>query len=208
VAVPKDTLWPIAPHTTAKHQILRKYLDAWLPILGTYNDRVVYIDGFAVPGEYAGGEPGSPIIALEAARTHQAKLAPEFVFLFIEKEPDRVAHLNSRIGALQLSRQYQIHVEQGSFAEKLTSEMSRNCGATSGQGCSMPAVWPPGQLRACTLAGFASTTRTACSIATSAHQSGFNALLSYGLNGIVIYRNLNPATNLMVKGWQIVSSHP
>ena len=34
VAVPRDTVWPIEPHTAAKHQILRKYLDAWLPILG------------------------------------------------------------------------------------------------------------------------------------------------------------------------------
>ena len=67
VAVPKDTIWPIEPHTAAKHQILRKYLDAWLPILGTYNNRMLYIDGFAGPGEYTGGEPGSPIIALEAA---------------------------------------------------------------------------------------------------------------------------------------------
>jgi len=67
VAVPEDTIWPIEPHTSAKHQILRKYLDAWLPILGRHNSRIVYIDGFAGPGEYSGGEPGSPIIALEAA---------------------------------------------------------------------------------------------------------------------------------------------
>ena len=70
MAVPTDTIWPIEPHTSAKHQILRKYLDAWLPILGTYNKRIIYIDGFAGPGEYVGGEPGSPIIALEAARSH------------------------------------------------------------------------------------------------------------------------------------------
>jgi hypothetical protein len=63
VAVPKDTIWPIEPHTSAKHQILRKYLDAWLPIVGTYNKRIIYIDGFAGPGEYAGesrARPSSP----------------------------------------------------------------------------------------------------------------------------------------------------
>ena len=90
VAVPKDTIWPIEPHTSAKHQILRKYLDAWLPILGTYNKRIVYIDGFSGPGQYAGGEPGSPIIALEAARTHRANLAGELMFLFVEERNDRV----------------------------------------------------------------------------------------------------------------------
>jgi hypothetical protein len=32
-------------------------------------------------------------------------------------------------------------------------------------------------------------------------------LLGYGLNGIVIYRNLNPVTNLTVKGVQLLTSH-
>lgn len=36
----------------------------------------------------------------------------------------------------------------------------------------------------------------------------YDRLLGYGLNGVVIYRNLNPATNLTIKGAQIVSSHP
>jgi hypothetical protein len=36
----------------------------------------------------------------------------------------------------------------------------------------------------------------------------YDRLLGYGLNGVVIYRNLNPTTNLTVKGAQIVSSRP
>jgi hypothetical protein len=36
----------------------------------------------------------------------------------------------------------------------------------------------------------------------------YDRLLGYGLNGIVIYRNLNPATNLTVKGAQILSARP
>ena len=36
----------------------------------------------------------------------------------------------------------------------------------------------------------------------------YDRLLGYGLNGVVIYRNLNPATNLTIKGAQIVSSRP
>ncbi len=120
MAVPKDTLWPIVPHTAAKHQILRKYLDAWLPILGKYNHKTVYIDGFAGPGEYTGGESGSPIIALETASTHRAKLGGDLLFWFIEERPDRVAHLKSRVAALQLPEQCEVHIEQGTFAEKLT----------------------------------------------------------------------------------------
>lgn len=120
MAVPKDTIWPIEPHTSAKHQILRKYLDAWLPIMGLYNKRIVYIDGFSGPGEYVGGEPGSPVIALEAARTHQAKLARDLVFIFIEERPDRVAHLKGLIATLELPAGFSVHVEEGTFAGKLT----------------------------------------------------------------------------------------
>ena len=36
----------------------------------------------------------------------------------------------------------------------------------------------------------------------------YDRLLGYGLTGVVIYRNLNPATNLTVKGAQIISSRP
>jgi three-Cys-motif partner protein len=121
VAVPKDTVWPIEPHTSAKHQILRKYLDAWLPILGKYNNRIVYIDGFAGPGEYADGEPGSPIIALQAASAHRAKFGGELVFWFIEERQDRVEHLKNRIATLQLPPNCTVRPEEGTFAEKLTA---------------------------------------------------------------------------------------
>ena len=100
---PKDTIWPIEPHTCAKHQILRKYLDAWLPILGTYNKRIVYIDGFAGPGEYKGGEPGSPIIALEAARIPPGELGRRARSSYSSRS-DQTGSLTcrSRIATLQL----------------------------------------------------------------------------------------------------------
>jgi three-Cys-motif partner protein len=119
VAVPRDTIWPIEPHTAAKHQILRKYLDAWFPILGTYNKRIVYVDGFAGPGRYTGGELGSPLIAMESARTHRANLGGELVFLFIEERADRADHLEGEIGRIQLPAHFKVRVERGTFAEKL-----------------------------------------------------------------------------------------
>jgi len=36
----------------------------------------------------------------------------------------------------------------------------------------------------------------------------YDRLLGYGLNGVVIYRNLNPVTNLTVKGAQFLTSRP
>ncbi|MGC1375672.1 MAG: three-Cys-motif partner protein TcmP, partial [Anaerolineales bacterium] len=76
---PSETLWEIEPHTKAKHEILRKYLGAWFPILGSKNARIVYIDGFCGPGKYIGGEEGSPIIALHEA-IKQAILNLNLVF--------------------------------------------------------------------------------------------------------------------------------
>lgn len=35
----------------------------------------------------------------------------------------------------------------------------------------------------------------------------YDRLLGYGLNGVVIYRNLNPVSNVMVKGFQLLTSH-
>ncbi len=119
MAVPIETIWQIEPHTSAKHQILRKYLDAWLPVLGTYNKRLVYVDGFAGPGCYSGGEPGSPIVALQAALTHEAKLPGELVFLFIEKDNARADSLTAEIAKLQLTSAIKVQVERGEFADKL-----------------------------------------------------------------------------------------
>lgn len=36
----------------------------------------------------------------------------------------------------------------------------------------------------------------------------YDRLIGYGLNGVVIYRNLNPATNLTTRGAQFVSGRP
>src|SRR5207248_1377177 len=82
------TLWPLGEHTPGKHLVLRNYLNAWLPILGMTQDRIVFIDGFAGPGEYSGGEPGSPIIALRALKEHVAKgkFTAEVKFVFVELE--------------------------------------------------------------------------------------------------------------------------
>jgi len=89
-----STIWPIEPHTKAKHEILRRYLGAWFPILSKWSGRIIYLDGFAGPGVYAGGEIGSPVIALETAANHV--LLPRFKeikFIFIEKDKARAQKL-------------------------------------------------------------------------------------------------------------------
>ena len=85
------TVWDIEPHTAKKHEILRRYFQAWLPILGRYNSRLLYIDAFAGPGEYSKGEDGSPLVILKAARDHVLRPSCELVCLFIESDDDRYA---------------------------------------------------------------------------------------------------------------------
>lgn len=96
---PKETIWPADPHTKAKHELLRHYLGAWFPILaGSGKARVVFLDGFAGPGVYRDGEPGSPIVALDTLLRHPAfpRLATtQFVFVFLEPHADRFASLTA-----------------------------------------------------------------------------------------------------------------
>ena len=36
---PTSILWPLDEHSAAKHRVLRAYLDLWLPIMATYNQK-------------------------------------------------------------------------------------------------------------------------------------------------------------------------
>lgn len=114
------TLPKMVPHTAAKHLLLKKYLDAWFPILGKRHARINYIDGFAGPGEYQGGEAGSPILAVEAAKAHLARgtLAPDvnINFIFVEAKPDYADHLSTRLKALTIPPQFNVQVAFGEFA--------------------------------------------------------------------------------------------
>ena len=121
MSAPRTKLWPLDPHTRAKHEILRRYLEAWTAILGMSNQRVIqYVDGFAGPGEYSGGEEGSPIIALKAALAHQARIpsSTKVRFLFIEEKADRAAHLESLVKALPLPANFEVKIVCGGFEEK------------------------------------------------------------------------------------------
>jgi three-Cys-motif partner protein len=96
---PTTTTWPLQPHTATKHLILRKYLNAWLPIITRWNGRVIFCDGFAGPGLYDNGEDGSPIIALKALLEHYylPNIRAEIHYLFIEENKERCRSLEAVI---------------------------------------------------------------------------------------------------------------
>src|SRR5258708_1878724 len=106
-AGPVEPVWPMEPHTLAKHEILRRYLGAWFPIMSKYNSRIIFFDGFAGPGIYQNGEIGSPLIALQVLIKHS--LFPsfgegtEYIFLFCESDKARFASLVEQLEAYKQS---------------------------------------------------------------------------------------------------------
>ena len=122
--MPSETLWSMEDQTLGKHVVLKSYLDGWLPILGRWNDRLLFVDGFAGPGEYESGEPGSPLIALECVKRHKEEgrlEGVEVIMLFIESKPDRARHLENRLEQEQLSSGTKYKILQGTFDERMSS---------------------------------------------------------------------------------------
>ena len=120
---PLGTIWDLEPHTAKKHELLRRYFEAWLPIMARWNGRVVYIDGFAGPGRYSKGEDGSPVVVLKAARDHAYPVKTELVCIFVEDDPDRYSHLKHVLDELAVSLPNYIkwQVVPGKFDEHLTN---------------------------------------------------------------------------------------
>lgn len=122
-------LWPLDPHTGAKHAILKLYLDRWFPILGKYHPRINYIDGFAGPGQYQGGEKGSPVLAIESALEHVARgtlgSSVAINFIFVESDKDHAAHLRRVIGGISTPPQFKISIIEGEFRDRLASILDR-----------------------------------------------------------------------------------
>lgn len=121
-------LWKKPPHTEMKHAILRRYLQAWLPILSRWHGRTAIIDGFAGPGEYIRRdptkiEPGSPLIIIDTIVNHSLrKRFPEIVLLFIEKDPDYASYLEDLLEHLYDPRdldKIKYQVVKGEFASTL-----------------------------------------------------------------------------------------
>jgi three-Cys-motif partner protein len=126
--MPDETIWELPPQTAAKHTLLREYLKAWYPIMAQRERRVGYIDGFAGPGRYRSGEPGSPLVALETLLDHTAlsTFHCDFVFKFIEADGARAAELERSISSLVAVRggfPSNLHwsVETTTFAESTRS---------------------------------------------------------------------------------------
>ncbi|HMN23342.1 MAG TPA: three-Cys-motif partner protein TcmP [Ignavibacteriaceae bacterium] len=119
MATPKETIWELEEHTIAKHEILSNYLKAWFPIISRFNKAINYVDGFAGPGIYSKGEPGSPIIALNVATEHTSALTGDINFLFIEEDTERAKNLELEIQKLKLKTDFKVRVLKEKFHESI-----------------------------------------------------------------------------------------
>ncbi len=133
MASKKDTIWEAKPHTIAKIAILRDYLYTYLQILGRARrgESILYIDGFAGPGEYTNYTEGSPLAALrstiqarEDANARYAWEAGAVHLCFVEQDKRRYEHLVSLLNEnsqhpLVKNGDIRIHTYRGTFIENL-----------------------------------------------------------------------------------------
>lgn len=130
MAAPETTIWSMDRHTQAKHEILRRYLRAWLPILINHCGRARIVDGFAGPGEYEDGKIGSPLIALQTLLTHPDKEVQDAIregtveLIFIERDQKRSLYLQQLLDQqkqkLACPAGLQPHIITGNFVHEMT----------------------------------------------------------------------------------------
>lgn len=97
MAVPKEAVWERDPHTAAKHDLLKRYLEAWTPILLSRNEVISYAEGFAGAGVYKRGEPGSPVIAYEVFAETLHRFPNRMRVFLMEEDARRVEELQRQM---------------------------------------------------------------------------------------------------------------
>lgn len=65
--------------------------------LGMTGTELLFVDGFAGPGRYTGGQDGSPILAIESVLSHSHPLYVPISFLFVEEDRNRYIILQDAI---------------------------------------------------------------------------------------------------------------
>jgi three-Cys-motif partner protein len=117
-----DEKWTYPEHTAAKHEILRRYLGAWLSILGRgkrgfRHSQLVLLDGFAGRGRYLEGQAGSPAIMFERAKQVAEDGLVEKVLIRCS-EPNKInfGHLKDVSDAL-VHPKVKVHATQETFED-------------------------------------------------------------------------------------------
>lgn len=107
--LPDDSLekWVYKAHTKVKHEILSKYLNVWIRILGKSHDLNIF-DCFAGRGRYPGGEDGSPLIMIDTLANVREKMKrpDKATCVFIEKNKNNYDNLVDELNKKSVSKLY------------------------------------------------------------------------------------------------------
>ena len=130
----------IDPHTVAKHNLLRRYIQGWFPILMRAGfPELVLVDGFAGPGRYESDSPGtlgpegSPLVAVRTIIDHKASTelqrhGRKIDLFFVEKDREHYAELENEIKTLRneltIPSNVIVHTEFGTFEDNYPSLLS------------------------------------------------------------------------------------
>src|SRR3989442_437733 len=120
-------LWEAAPHTIAKIEILRSYLAAWFPIFGRTSAKqdLMYIDGFAGPGEYTNYPEGSPMVALRVAIKVIQNLGDDWKaagirLVFMDTDQACYENLKGKLAGFKIPPSIKIDALHTTFVDGLT----------------------------------------------------------------------------------------
>lgn len=111
-----------------KHEILKQYVVPFASKVGRYapDGRVVYLDGYAGPGRYEDGTPGSPALILdEAARIGGFR---QLDCYFVEKQRKSYNSLSELVGEAQRNG-ISAHALRGQVQKHLDQVLERAKGA-------------------------------------------------------------------------------
>ncbi|MGW7364630.1 three-Cys-motif partner protein TcmP [Streptomyces sp. NPDC054841] len=133
------TVWPSDAHTQVKHLVYRHYLQCWMPkILQTFREATI-VDGFAGPGVYADGAPGSSVVVAQTFLEHASRSRFNVLNLIcLEERPDRVEELHRQIARLPRDPRLRIRIQPpGIFA----NQQSRLAAVAHGGERDRPVLW-------------------------------------------------------------------
>ncbi|MFE9172473.1 three-Cys-motif partner protein TcmP [Streptomyces kebangsaanensis] len=129
MAVPKEAVWERDPHTAAKHDLLKRYLEAWAPILLSRNDVITYAEGFAGAGVYKHGEPGSPVIAYDVFVNALDRFPKRMRVILMEEDHRRTEELERQMmlarskHADHIANRLSVDIRQGDFHPALLQKL-------------------------------------------------------------------------------------
>ncbi|MEV0745809.1 three-Cys-motif partner protein TcmP [Streptomyces sp. NPDC050273] len=116
----EQTVWKSDPHTQVKHLVYRHYLQCWMAKILQKFPEATIVDGFAGPGVYTDGPPGSSIVVAKTFLEHAAhRRFGRLNLICLEERPDRVEELHRQFAKLPHSPQLNVRIQPpGTFAEQ------------------------------------------------------------------------------------------